>query len=240
MIDGQLNELASIIKNDDLKEYAGNAFWNLIQTVISKDPVSGVLAAKNVKQIVFHMPTVIFWNKLKKFLQGTYKNYEEQVKMASRFNDDNKKYVEFVKKQIYLIDKLDDEMKVDCFAMLTRCLLLQEIEFSLYFKLAQLINQCTPFELEYIRKIGIDEKQKNNAMVSSLYQYGLVEQDSDETKVYYVFSGFGKALKGNCLNYGDETKCKVFKTYNDVAPLSISEPALMEDIEQLFSEVFEN
>ena len=35
-------------------------FWNLIQAVISKDPVSGTLAGKDVKQIVFHMPTVIF------------------------------------------------------------------------------------------------------------------------------------------------------------------------------------
>lgn len=135
-----------------------------------------------------------------------------------------------------MIDKLEDDMKVDCFAILTRCLLLQEIEISLYFKLAQIINQCTPFELEYIRKIGINEKQKNSAMVSSLYQYGLLEQDSDETEVYYIFSGFGKALKGNCLNYGDDTKCEVFKTYNDVSPLSISEPALMGDIKQLFIE----
>ena len=182
------------------------------------------------------MPTVIFWNKIKRFLQGTYKDYGEQVKMASRFNNDNEKYVEFVKNQIYLIDKLEDDMKVDCFAMLTRCLLLQEIEISLYFKLAQIINQCTLFELEYIRKVGINEKQKNSAMVSSLYQYGLVEQDSNETEVYYIFSGFGKALKGNCLNYGDDTKCEVFKTYNNVSPLSISEPALMGDIKQLFIE----
>ena len=202
MLEDQLKELALIVKNDDLRKYAGNAFWNLIQAVISKDPVSGTLAGKDVKQIVFHMPTVIFWNKIKRFLQGTYKDYEEQVKMASQFNNDNEKYAEFVKKQIYLIDKLEDDMKVDCFAILTRCLLLQEIEISLYFKLAQIINQCTPFELEYIRKIGIN----------------------------------GKALKGNCLNYGDDTKCEVFKTYNDVSPLSISEPALMGDIKQLFIE----
>ena len=148
MLEEQLKELALIVKNDDLRKYAGNAFWNLIQAVISKDPVSGTLAGKDVKQIVFHMPTVIFWNKIKRFLQGTYKDYEEQVKMASQFNNDNEKYAEFVKKQIYLIDKLEDDMKVDCFAILTRCLLLQEIEISLYFKLAQL------------QKIHPDEKQK--------------------------------------------------------------------------------
>ena len=100
MLEEQLKELALIVKNDDLRKYAGNAFWNLIQAVISKDPVSGTLAGKDVKQIVFHMPTVIFWNKIKRFLQGTYKDYEEQVKMASQFNNDNEKYAEFVKKQI--------------------------------------------------------------------------------------------------------------------------------------------
>ena len=99
MLEEQLKELALIVKNDDLRKYAGNAFWNLIQAVISKDPVSGTLAGKDVKQIVFHMPTVIFWNKIKRFLQGTYKDYEEQVKMASQFNNDNEKYAEFVKKQ---------------------------------------------------------------------------------------------------------------------------------------------
>ncbi len=240
MFDEQITQLAAIIKNEDLKEYAGDAFWDLIQAVISKDPVSKAIAVKDVKQIIFHMPTVIFWDKIKRFLKGTYANYEEQVKIASRFNNDNKKYVEFVKKQIQVLDKLDDDMKVDCFAMLTRCLLLQEMEVSLYFKLAQFIKQCTPFELEYLGKIGIEEKQKNNAMVSSLYQYGLIEQASNQTEVYYVLSGFGKAMKGNCLNYGDERNFPVYRTYDEVIQLSIPEPMLMEDINQLFIEKTES
>lgn len=116
---------------------------------------------------------------MKRYFCGTFSDYSEQVKMASRFNDDNKNYVEFVKKQIYFIDKLEAEIKIDYFANLTRCLFLNEIEISLYFKLAQLISQCTPFELEYMRKMGIEEKQTNSAMVSSLYQYGLIDQASN-------------------------------------------------------------
>ena len=86
MFDEQLNELASIVKNNDLKEYAGDAFWNLIQAVISKDPVSGTLAAKDVKQIVFHMPTVIFWNKIKRFLQGTKRSRRTRTLKSNRTN----------------------------------------------------------------------------------------------------------------------------------------------------------
>ncbi len=234
MFDEQVNELAAIIKNEDLKQYSGDAFWNLIAAVIGADPVSGAVAVLNVKQILFHMPTVIFWNKIERFFKGTYKRFDDQVKMASRFNEDNEKYIKYVKKQIQLIDKFDDDAKVDYFAKLTRCLFLQEIDFSLYFKLAQILNQCTPFELEYIRKVEIDKKQKNNAVVSSLYQYGLIELDKDKGEVFYKFSDYAKALKGNCLNYGDETNCKIFVTYDDVGPLSIAEPALEEDIRRLF------
>lgn len=50
MLEEQLKELALIVKNDDLRKYAGNAFWNLIQAVISKDPVSGTLAGKDVNK----------------------------------------------------------------------------------------------------------------------------------------------------------------------------------------------
>lgn len=234
MLEEQIQEFAALVKNDDLKQYAGDAFWNFIAAVIGKDPVSGALAVKDVKQLVFHMPTVIFWNKMYRFLQGSYRDYSEQVKMASHFNDDDKKYVEFVKKQIYLIDELDDEKKIDYFAMLTRCMLLQEMDIALYFKLAQFLKQCTPYELEYMRDTGVTEKQKNNAMVSSLYQYGLLDQESNDEEVYYVFSGFGKALKGNCLNYGDDSSCNVFLTYNSVEPLAISEPALISDIKKMF------
>ena len=79
MLEEQLKELALIVKNDDLRKYAGNAFWNLIQAVISKDPVSGTLAGKDVKQIVFHMPTVIFWNKIKKDRNKSKAIYMDEI-----------------------------------------------------------------------------------------------------------------------------------------------------------------
>lgn len=235
MLEEQVKEFVALVKNDDLKEYAGDAFWNFVAAIISKDPVAGALTIKDVKQLIIHMPTAIFWDKMRRFLMGTFRDYSEQVKMASYFNNDEKRYAEFVKKQIYLIDELDDEKKIDCFAMLTRCMLIEEMDISLYFKLAQFIKQCTFYELEYMRETSVSKKQKNSAMVSSLYQYGLLNQESDDKEVYYVFSGFGKALKGNCLNYGDEMHNETFLTYNSIEPLNILEPALSDiDMHKFF------
>lgn len=202
MLDNQIAKLKSIISDEDLKEYAGDAFWGLISCVISADPVVGIVSIQDVKKLVFHFPTVIFWNKMGRFLQGTFSNYDEQVKLAARFNGDNSKYTEFVKKLIYTIDKIDDDEKVDRFANLTRCFLLTDLQPELFFKLSKFIVMCTPKELEYLEGTAELEILPNSTMVFALCQYGLlVKRDmlSDE----YVLSDFAKALKQNCLNFND-------------------------------------
>ena len=57
----QINALVTILKNEDIQNYAGESFWNLIQAVVFKDNFTGIEAAKDVKNLLFHMPTVLFW-----------------------------------------------------------------------------------------------------------------------------------------------------------------------------------
>ena len=70
--------------------------------------------------------------------------------LAEKFNRRNKDYNDFVKRQIHLINEINDDKKVDYFAQLTRCYLLYEMEDALFYKLARFITLCTPEELEYI------------------------------------------------------------------------------------------
>lgn len=42
---------------------------------------------------------------------GTFGDYAEQVKMAGKFSEDNKDYERFVKRQIHLINEIDDDKK---------------------------------------------------------------------------------------------------------------------------------
>lgn len=86
---------------------------------------------------------------MQRYFFGTFRDYSEQVKMSVEFTEDNSEYEAFVKKQIHLINEMNDDRKIDYFAMLTRCLLLNDMKYDLYYKLARFINICTSEELEY-------------------------------------------------------------------------------------------
>ena len=238
MLANQITELKTILKNKDIQKYAGDAFWDLIQAVVAADAFAGVEATKNIKELIFHMPTVIFWDKMKKFLLGTYKNYGDQVKMAAKFEMDEPSYDAFVKRQIYLINELNDDMKVDYFSSLTRCFLLTSLSQELYFKLAKLISACTPFELEYIQEKNIDFSSKNTPMISLLYQNGLFDQsEKEDGSVEYVFSDLAKALKQNSLNFDDGLNGQLrLLTIDGMNPRNIPEPTNWQEIEEILSD----
>lgn len=111
MIEKQAGALVAFLKNNTIKEYAGEAFWEVIKAVISGDVGTLIDVAPNVKNIVFHAPTVLFWDKMERYLLGTFRDFEDQVKMAAKFSQDNSEYERFVKKQMNLINELNDDKK---------------------------------------------------------------------------------------------------------------------------------
>lgn len=241
MLDNQIQALTTIIKDKDLQGYTGDSFWDLIQAVVMQDPFSGIGAAKNIKELILHMPTVLFWDKMKKFLLGTFHSYEDQIKMAQKFNDDNIDYTTFVKRQIHLINALDDDMKVDYFAALTRSFLITGLDRELYFKLCKFLSTCTLEELLFMEQCPYDFKSANTAMISSLFQYGLFTSDIDhETgETHYILSDFAKALKQHSLNYEDGLRGQPrFCSYGQLASLNLPETATKAEVDALFNEVW--
>lgn len=237
MIEKQIAALTTILKDRDIHEYAGDAFLNIVKAV-SLGNVGALLdSSVDIKNLLFHTPTILFWDKMQRYMFGTFRDYTEQVKMAGKFNEDNKDYEKFVKRQIYLINEINDDKKVDYFAQLTRCYLLTEMENALYYKLAKFLVMCTPEELDYIASFGYEETTNLTVMVSSLYQYGLFEQQEKQNGgVDYVLSGFAKALKYNSLNFNEGISGRNrIVSYSQIAPLSISEPMTWEDIDNVFS-----
>ena len=237
MIEKQIAALTTILKDRDIHEYAGDAFLNIVKAVSLGDVGALLDSSVDIKNLLFHTPTILFWDKMQRYMFGTFRDYTEQEKMADKFNEDNKDYEKFVKRQIYLINEINDDKKVDYFAQLTRCYLLTEMENALYYKLAKFLVMCTPEELDYIASFGYEETTNLTVMVSSLYQYGLFEQqEKQHGGVDYVLSGFAKALKYNSLNFNEGISGRNrIVSYSQIAPLSISEPMTWEDIDNVFS-----
>lgn len=233
MLEKQLTQMCSILKSKDLKEYAGDCFLNFIKAVLFCDPSSAFDAVKDAASLVIHFPAMIFWDKMKRFLYGTFKDYEEQTKIAQKFNPDNGEYIEYVKNLIYIVDEIDDDRKIDFFAQLTRCLLMTDLEKDLYFKLVNYIKICTPHELIFLKNFAITKSSENTAMISSLYQYGLFVQNDkiSATNSRYVLSDFAKALKQDCLNFDDGLNGQDrLSSYDKLGPLNIVEPLRWETI----------
>lgn len=243
MLNRQVEAMESILKNKDLRDYSGDFFWDFIGMIVCSDSVAGAKSLVDVKNLVFNIPTLLFWDKMKRFLFGTFHDYSEQVKLASKFNDSNKKYKEFTKKLIHLIDEIDDDTKVDFYSSLTRCFLLTDLNEQLYFKLSKFLLVCTVDELLFVREFPLESVVKCNTMVSVLYNYSLFEQFSNANETWYGLSDFGKALKLDCLNFSDNpdgSKNKqnkpVILSYKDVKPIGILEPVSMDDITRVWDE----
>lgn len=237
MFDKQVTALTAILKDKDIREYSGDAFWNIIKAVVLGDVGALLDATNDLKNILFHTPTVLFWDKMQRYLFGTFRGYSDQVRMSAKFTEDNSEYEAFVKKQIHLINEMNDDRKIDYFAMLTRCFLLTDMEDALYYKLARFINICTPEELKYIKSFDYDKKSEINAVISSLYQYGLFDQaEKEHGGVDYVLSGFAKALKDNSLNFDEGLHGRVrILSYEQIPPLNIAEPATWDDIDSIIN-----
>lgn len=226
MLDNQLTTFSALIHDEDLQKYAGDAFLDFIKAVAFGNVDARIKTVDDVRKILFHIPTVLFWDKMKRYLYGSFKNFEDQLKLAAKFHDDNSKYKQFVKRQIHLINEFDDDEKVDYFAQLTRSFLITGLEESLFFKLTKFLNICTPYELDFLRTVGYDYSSSNNVVISSLYQFGLFVQKTDDgDDVRYVLSDFAKALKQNCLNFDDGIQnVPRLLSYNQITPLEIIEP----------------
>lgn len=140
-----LEKIAVFLKSRDLKEFRGDLFGNIFKSVVLKDVEAAGDIAVDTKQFIYQMPNILFWDKMERFIYGVYHNYEEQVKMAQRFSDE--KYVEFTKRQMQLVNSINDDKKIDYFANLTRAFLFECIDMGLYFKLSEILSRCTREEL---------------------------------------------------------------------------------------------
>ena len=234
MLDNQIQALGAVWRDPESRGLLKDGAFSLMKLVLFRDLGSGADALRTM--LKFHTPTVLYWDKMWRYMNGVFLDPADQIKLAEKFYSDDPQYTSFVKRQMNLINEMNDDQKIDCFAMLTRSYLYTEMDDQLYLKLAKFLSMCTPGELNFLRDVRYDDKLANSMMAASVYQYGLLMLEyQDDGKPVFVLSDFGKALKQNALNFDDGINGqKRLVSYDAMIPAELQGFATNEDIDKLF------
>ena len=146
------------------------------------------------------IPNKIFYNKLYSVLNYMSVNLEERVKLSEKIlekvGSDVKKQQQF----LTWVNSITDLRKIKYYANAFRCYLICNITDELLFKIINLIERLTSFDLDYIATFGYDETKPLDVKMSYLIDDLIfIQGDGD----YYHLTRLGVMFKQNCLNYDD-------------------------------------
>lgn len=141
-----------------------------------------------------------FYNKLYSVLYYMSVNLKERVKLSGKIlekvGSDVKKQQQF----LTWVNSITDLRKIKYYANAFRCYLICNITDELLFKIINLIERLTSFDLDYIASFGYDETKPLDVKMSYLIDDLIfIQGDGD----YYHLTRLGVMLKQNCLNYDD-------------------------------------
>lgn len=181
MIEKISNGIIAIVKNDNIKEFAHKKVIDLVDAILNESQVSVISNIDDVRKLLWQIPNSLFWDKMFRFMTSTFSDYEYQIKMCEKFQKDNKKYKEFVKKLIQIIEKLDFDEKVDWFANLTRSFLMELLNEDEYFKLSFALRQIASQDLLYLKELVTEKETYENGILNILYQHSLTDKYTPNT-----------------------------------------------------------
>lgn len=161
---------------------------------------SMIPSAKSLIEKYKEVSNKIFYNKLYSVLNYMSVNLEERVKLSEKIlekvGSDVKKQQQF----LIWVNSITDLRKIKYYANAFRCYLICDITDELLFKIINLIERLTSFDLDYIASLGYDETKPLDVKMSYLIDDLIfIQGDGD----YYHLTRLGVMLKQNCLNYDD-------------------------------------
>ena len=73
MFENQIATLTTILKDKDIHNYMGDTFWNIIKAVSLGDIGALFDSSIDIKNMLFHAPSVLFWDKMQRYMFGTFR-----------------------------------------------------------------------------------------------------------------------------------------------------------------------
>lgn len=209
MIKELVDNLVAILKSKETKKFAHQSTENIAKMCLKKDGVSGGKQVVNTVQYVGGIRDILFWDKMRVWLENTYSSPEMETEISSKFTEDEAKYKKYTKRQIEYIAQTDEEEKIIYYSNLTRAWLIGLYDTAVYFKLAYLLKVFTLEELEYLKEnFTENEIDEVNFYIREFSLYGLIDvlENTNLGNSVYRYSDLSKVFVNCGLKYNELSK----------------------------------
>ena len=212
MLNELVSNIAAVIKDKDIQSIAAEGAENMLVGLTTGDFIAIPTVATDVGKIVLSVPNIIFADKMYRFLTKAFRNYDDQVKFATRFEKDSRNYNDSVKKIVQIVDKIDFDEKIDWLANLTRAVFLECIDIDEYLSLSTAISMLTVDDLRALKYYYGRKDEEENSTLSNYYIFGLTTKITPTT-CGSITSNHTLSVRGiKLLKYGvDLENCKNYK-----------------------------
>ncbi|MCL2837713.1 MAG: hypothetical protein FWE04_01410 [Oscillospiraceae bacterium] len=129
-----------------------------------------------------NIANILLIDKINRFLSKQDHDFEEKLKISSKFTKDDRKYKKNVKLIIHNLNSINDDYKIDVYANLTRARLCELLCEDTYLRLTFILSNLHYGDLEYLkenisRKINVSASsgEEEPIEVKSLVSHGLID-----------------------------------------------------------------
>ena len=139
------DELTENVKEIGLVTYEEieNCLWADVPYIIK--------VGKNLISLPHLIQQEIFWNKFYKFIKNIKTDPEFEAKFAAKIANAENKY-DYARRIITIIDKIEEEQKIDYIINATRALCWDNISYNQYFRICLAIEKTFIDDLLFIKK----------------------------------------------------------------------------------------
>lgn len=182
-------------------EEVANCLWEDVPYIVK--------IGKNLISLPHLIHQEIFWNKFTKFVKGIKSDPSFAAKFATKIANAEDR-AEYAKRIITILEKIEEEQKVDYIINATRALCWDQIDRSVYFRICRSIENVYIDDLNFVLKNYDDKEHFSEDMtVAELTSHGLMRQeifdggtaDPNYVAKTHVFTELGKLVYDNALNY---------------------------------------
>ena len=182
-------------------EEVANCLWEDVPYIVK--------IGKNLISLPHLIHQEIFWNKFTKFVKGIKSDPSFAAKFATKIANAEDR-AQYAKRIITILEKIEEEQKVDYIINATRALCWDQIDRSVYFRICRTIENVYIDDLNFVLKNYDDKEHFSEDMtVAELTSHGLMRQeifdggtaDPNYVAKTHVFTELGKLVYDNALNY---------------------------------------